>query len=273
MPFTASDSDITFLDAAYKADNRLSLPYILSTSMVGVLYLVYPIATSSYEYLSKGSTTWVMPMRSMSVKYKIMKFIFLTKTPIRSFIYDLTKFPYYELTYLWFVQSTFLSAFGATGIDTLFYAASFNLSGHFQAIQNRFCHLQYETVQQCSNGKRTRLSREFLALIRYHNNILDQCTELTNVYKPILFCHFLISSVQICVIAYQLTLVRIFKTIYCVYYKFDILAISGADGICNIYYFSDGNNISMFCLLPWWDAIGSGGNYSIVKLGRIGRIL
>lgn len=61
----ASEIDRKYLDKAYKADNRLSLPYILSTSMVGILYLSFPIAKSSYEYLAYGNTTWVMPMRSM----------------------------------------------------------------------------------------------------------------------------------------------------------------------------------------------------------------
>lgn len=103
------------------------------------------------------------------------------------------------------MQATFLSAFGATGIDTLFYASAFNLSGHFEVIQSKILQFKYETNHSANNKKE--LSRDFDELIRYHRQIIDMCEDLTQAYKPIVFMHFLISSLQMCVIAYQLTLV------------------------------------------------------------------
>lgn len=101
------------------------------------------------------------------------------------------------------MQATFLSAFGATGIDSLFYASAFNLSGHFEVIQSKIINFKYETDRFTSKA----LCKEFDVLIRYHRQIIEMCEMLQSAYKPIVFMHFLISSLQICVIAYQLTLV------------------------------------------------------------------
>lgn len=101
------------------------------------------------------------------------------------------------------MHGTLLAMAGSIGIDTLFYASAFNLSGHFQIIQHKIEHLKINNFND-----RNASSMDLIDIIKYHKNIIDMCNELTKLYQPILFTQFLISSVQICVIAFQLTLVK-----------------------------------------------------------------
>lgn len=103
---------------------------------------------------------------------------------------------------MWFVQSAFFVSFGTTAIDSLFYASTFNLSAHFYIVQDKIKRLNYETFDG-------HLTREFVNIIRYHQKLFQICDHLTVIYKPIIFSHFVISSLQLCVVAYQLTLVSL----------------------------------------------------------------
>lgn len=96
------------------------------------------------------------------------------------------------------MQSTILCAFGTPAIDTLFYAGAFNLGAHFRVIQQRAMRIRYGTGRHAS---------DFRDLIIYHQNIIDLTEYLTQTFQPILLVHFTVSSVQICAIAYQLSLV------------------------------------------------------------------
>lgn len=62
--FLVDLEDITILEREYAISNRLSLPHIISTIMVGVLYLIFPIAVGSYGFLKYGQGTWQLPMRA-----------------------------------------------------------------------------------------------------------------------------------------------------------------------------------------------------------------
>lgn len=110
--------------------------------------------------------------------------------------------PSYELTYLWFIQSTCICAFGTPAIDTVFYASAFNISAHFQIIQRHADRIQYGTAGGFVPWKQLRELRA------YHQRTIDLAQFLTHTYQPILLVHFAVSSVQICAIAYQLTLVN-----------------------------------------------------------------
>lgn len=119
-----------------------------------------------------------------------------------SFVYNVNRSPSYELTYLWFIQATCICAFGTPAIDTFFYAGAFNVSAHFQIIQRHADRIRYGT----NGGYISWLQlRELRA---YHQRTIDLAQYLTQTYQPILLVHFAVSSVQICAIAYQLTLVN-----------------------------------------------------------------
>lgn len=124
-------------------------------------------------------------------------------------MYDDSVSPNYELTYLWFVQCTYLAVFGSVGVDCLFYGSSMNISAHFKIIQTKARHIQFDQLRaknkarcshQCAKG-------EFFDLIKYHQQMLNICEEFENMYSTILFAQFLVTSAQLCVIAFQLTLV------------------------------------------------------------------
>lgn len=137
---------------------------------------------------------------------------------IFSFLYDIQTSPNYELTYLWFAHGTYACVVGSSAIDTLFYAIAFNLCGHLRIIQSRAKSLIFESGP---DSKRVRLSDEFRDLIEYHKSIIGLCNELEDNFKPVIFVQIFISSLQICVIAYQLTLVMNTKIIYLFMTPFD----------------------------------------------------
>lgn len=68
----ASDSEAcSLLQKAFEKENRLSFPYILSTSLVGVLYLAFPVCRAFYQQSvghEDSNVSWEMPMRSMYVR-------------------------------------------------------------------------------------------------------------------------------------------------------------------------------------------------------------
>lgn len=128
---------------------------------------------------------------------------------IYSFLYDISISPYYELTYLWFAQCTYLAVCGSVGVDCLFYGSAFNISAHFQIVQNKIRHINFAVIaieEKKRYGKRV-ATREFFEVIRYHQKLLNICDKFEHMYAPVLFTQFLITSVQLCVIAFQLTLV------------------------------------------------------------------
>lgn len=149
---------------------------------------------------------------------------------------------------MWFTQSAFFVAFGTTAIDSLFYASTFNLSGHFNIVQGKIKRLRYEI----NDGH---LTREFVNIIRYHQKLFLICDHLTNIYKPILFSHFVISSLQLCVVAYQLTLVStiILNKVLMITKLTWILfiAITGHNWIHYIHDIYNYNIFPMFCILSW----------------------
>lgn len=66
--FVAPKDDERFLYDAYKSDYQLTLPYIISTVMVGILYMAFPIALSTSDFIMTGNATWKMPMKSVYVR-------------------------------------------------------------------------------------------------------------------------------------------------------------------------------------------------------------
>lgn len=98
-------------------------------------------------------------------------------------------------------------ALSAVGIDTLFYACVCNIVGHLQILQHRFSSVQLH--DKTNRSLRPTLSREFRNMIVYHNKIISLADSLSDVYQPIMLMQFLITSLLLCVIAYQLTLVSI----------------------------------------------------------------
>lgn len=102
-----------------------------------------------------------------------------------------------------------MAGIGSVGMDCLFYGSSFNLSSHFQIIQKKIRNRKFDriTMQHASRNGARLAAEEFVGIIRYHQKVLDICEKFANLYSAVLFIQFLTTSVQLCVIAFQLTLV------------------------------------------------------------------
>ncbi|KAJ6637500.1 Odorant receptor 47a, partial [Pseudolycoriella hygida] len=187
MWMKSSESDRLILQKGHKIDKRLTLTYLISSVSVAILYLLFPIVKAIFELQSTGSTVWIMPMRSI-------------------FLYDISVSPNYYLTYLWFIQSTYLAAIGSVGIDCLFYGSAFNISSHFEIIQRKVRNRTFDSTQHDDINERRVTPENFFGIINYHQQVLSICKEFQRLYSVVLFTQFLITSVQLCVIAFQLTL-------------------------------------------------------------------
>lgn len=136
---------------------------------------------------------------------------------LHSFPYDIQRSPNFELTYLWFVQATFTAVFGTLATDTFYYGCALALSGHLRVVQHRIGRLNFERAgdndrltgndYKHRSKRRRRISREFRELLAHHERVLAMCADLVDVCVPIVFTQFWIASMQLCVVAYQLTLV------------------------------------------------------------------
>lgn len=113
----------------------------------------------------------------------------------------MSTFPAYEITYLWFIQAIYVAVFGLLAADSFFYGSALWLGSHFKCVQRQLGNIQFEDAKG-------RISSEFRSLIVYHDRILRNCELLNEIFEWILFSQFLFNSMQLCVIAYQLTLVN-----------------------------------------------------------------
>lgn len=94
---------------------------------------------------------------------------------------------------------------GTLTADTLCYGCVIYLSGHLKAIQTQL------TKMKCG----TTVPIKIAQLIRYHIRIIDVFEDFNSIASPIIFTQFSIASVQICVVAFQMTMVKyILKTIF-----------------------------------------------------------
>lgn len=109
-----------------------------------------------------------------------------------SFFHDISYSPIYEITYFCFSYATCTTISGAVGVDTLFAGYIFNIVCHLNILQKRFHH-RHDTAMQ--------------PLFEYHSHILELCSFLNEIYSEIVFTQFLISSLLLCAIGFQITLV------------------------------------------------------------------
>lgn len=154
---------------------------------------------------------------------------------------------------MWFAQCTYLAAVGSVGVDCLFYGSAFNISSHFQIIQKKLQNMKFdEIIANGSHKGKTVVTEGFRNLVQYHQKVLEICDEFSKLYSAVLFTQFLVTSVQLCVIAFQLTLVscntviRNFKEIL----NISFLAESANYDDCNFRIVSIGNLFPIVYVLP-----------------------
>ncbi|XP_011208732.2 odorant receptor 82a [Bactrocera dorsalis] len=132
--------------------------------------------------------------------------------PMR-FPFDFESTPGYEFAYIYTVFITIVVVMHATSVDGLFVSFTTNLRGHFQA-------LQYFIETNTFDKSEALLQRELGIYVQYHVRLLGLAQSVQRVFKPIIFGQFLMTSLQVCVIIYQLVMnmgVIMEMVVYCTF--------------------------------------------------------
>lgn len=101
----------------------------------------------------------------------------------------------FGLIYALTVYCIYVVVITAIGVDTLFCGFSFFICAQFQIIsyelsKKKIFKNKDETVQNA---------------IKKHTVLINLCIKLSDAYQPVIFAQFLISSLQLCVVGYQIT--------------------------------------------------------------------
>jgi 7tm Odorant receptor len=113
------------------------------------------------------------------------------------FIFNINFTPIYQMVYTLFSCTITSAAIGSVGMDTVFSGCCLNLCAHFKILQSRFQALG-------ASDFKIQNRNVLIGVIRYHIEIVDLTKDLDELYKPVVLSQFLIASMQICVLSFQL---------------------------------------------------------------------
>jgi hypothetical protein len=122
------------------------------------------------------------------------------------FLYDISKSPAFELTYFICAASCFLRVFMSVrwfefcrsfqaffgfqvGVDTFFFSCCLNISTHFDILRESF------------DGDKKKF-------VEKHLELLNLVKDLNELFNEVVFCQFLLSSLQLCVLGFQVVIVE-----------------------------------------------------------------
>ncbi|XP_073814959.1 odorant receptor 82a [Musca autumnalis] len=165
-----------------KTSNRTAITLVKiygnSVGLTGLYFMLTPILKIMWSKIQKSELQLELPM------------------PMR-FSFDFESSPGYEICYIYTGLITLVVVMYATAIDGLFISFTINLVGHLKALQHFIQSNRFERHD-------AEIHKEISFYIRYHNLILHLYEEVRQIYSPIVFGQFLITSLQVCVIVYQM---------------------------------------------------------------------
>uniref|UniRef100_A0A1I8M981 Odorant receptor n=1 Tax=Musca domestica TaxID=7370 RepID=A0A1I8M981_MUSDO len=168
--------------AILKTSNRYAIIlvniYGNSVGLTGLYFMVAPILKIVWSKIRNTELQLELPM------------------PMR-FPFDFESSPGYEVCYIYTGLVTLSVMTYAIAIDGLFISFTINLVGHLKTLQH---FIQSKSFEQNDEDVHKQIS----FYIRYHNLILHLYQEVRQIYSPIVFGQFLITSLQVCVIVYQM---------------------------------------------------------------------
>jgi len=109
--------------------------------------------------------------------------------------------PGYEFGFIYTLFVTIAVVLYASAVDGLFISFAINLRAHLQALQQRIQDLTFDLPDQA-------VQEQIIQVVQYHVHILNLAKLLRITYMPIVFGQFLITSIQVGVIIYQILSVR-----------------------------------------------------------------
>lgn len=104
---------------------------------------------------------------------------------------------YYALAYLWCITATYCVALMNCIVDSIITTYSHCIAAHFKSVTNEF---------QTNHGLECQVLERLPLIVQYHNWVLELFTEFQAISAFIIFFEYGISSLQVCVCAYQITL-------------------------------------------------------------------
>nr|AID61224.1 odorant receptor [Calliphora stygia] len=165
-----------------KTANRSALMmvklYWMSVCSTGMYFMMSPVLKILWSQIHKTEMVLDLPM------------------PMR-FAFDIESFPGYEIAYIYTGLVTLAVVMYAVATDGLFVSFAINLVSHLKILQKS---IEENTFLKSDEE----LHGDLKSYIEYHNLILSLYNELREIYSPIVFGQFLMTSLQVCVIVYQM---------------------------------------------------------------------
>jgi len=108
--------------------------------------------------------------------------------------------PGYEVCFLYTVLVTIVVVAYASAVDGLFISFAINLRAHFQTLHWKIANEEFGLSENESHAR-------LKSIVDYHVLLLSLSKKLRSIYTPTVFGQFVITSLQVGVIIYQLVTV------------------------------------------------------------------
>ncbi|XP_034487517.1 odorant receptor 82a-like [Drosophila innubila] len=168
-----------YVERANKLAAFLGKAYCISCAVTGLYFMLAPIVK-----IITSSWRGVVSIRELPMP---MKFPF---NDIDS--------PGYEVGFIYIIFGTIAVVLFVSAIDGFFILFAINLRAHFQALQQRIHELNFDLNQEQA------VQQQITQVVQYHVQLLNLAKQLRITYTPIVFGQFLITSIQVGVIIYQI---------------------------------------------------------------------
>ncbi|EDV42847.1 uncharacterized protein Dana_GF18198 [Drosophila ananassae] len=167
-----------YVAAANKVASMLGRAYCVSCGFTGLYFMLGPIVNI---VASKWRGTTYVRELPMPMKFP----------------FNDVNTPGYEVGFLYTVLVTVVVVAYASAVDGLFISFAINLRAHFQTLQRDIQNSNYALPE-----RETRAALR--SAVDYHVELLSLSKHLRDIYTPIVFGQFFITSLQVGVIIYQL---------------------------------------------------------------------
>jgi odorant receptor len=186
-----SIADAFKIDRIAKVSKEFTLLYLSTALFTGVGFCSIPLINDLIDILHGQEPAFEMPMKS-------------------TFPFDNTQSPAYEFTYAIFCSATYITIltcvsfltiqptlytnaniFTQVATDAAFIVSCLNICAHFEILQNSF-----------DGDKKKFVDR--------HQDLLELAKEINDLYRPMIFTQFLTSSMLLCVLGFQLLMLKSF---------------------------------------------------------------
>ncbi|XP_017056905.1 odorant receptor 82a [Drosophila ficusphila] len=167
-----------FVGKANKLASSLGKAYCLSCGLTGLYFMLGPIVK-----IVASSWRGTIYIRELPMPMK--------------FPFNDVNSPGYEVCFLYTVLVTVVVVAYASAVDGLFISFAINLRAHFQTLQGEIIGSQFALLE-----KETQAALK--SIVDYHVLLLSLSRKLRSIYTPTVFGQFVITSLQVGVIIYQL---------------------------------------------------------------------